>query len=152
MDERYRQRKFQMNKFFENQIPELAPVFMWYLVKMYPKYRKEGLEEPEIVRKTTSEYWEDNDIYTQFIRENIEKAFKIVPNDWPTTKQKPIDDKAYLHLVEIYGVFRDWFRENYGSLKLPDRQILKSELTTRLTKPYRNKFYGIKLIVEVANY
>jgi len=148
MDERFRQRKFQKDKFFENQIPELAPAFMWYLVKTYTLYRKEGLSEPDIVKKTTSEYWEDNDIYTQFIRENIEKAFKDIP-DWPEGKKKPLDEKSFLVLSEIYSRFRDWFRENYGNLKLPDRQILKQELTTRLTKPHRNKFYGLKFKLDL---
>ena len=53
---------------------------------------------------------------------------------------------------KINELFRDWFRENYGGLKLPDRQILKAELTTRLTKPHRNNYYGLKFKVEVADF
>ena len=150
MEERFRKRQFKMDKYFEQQIPELAPAFMWYLVKMYTIYRREGLYEPEIVTKTTAEYWEENDIYSQFVRENIEKAYMMVPENWPAGKEKPLDSKAKESLAEIYGRFRDWFRENYGGLKLPDRQILKSELTNRLAKPVRNNFYGIKFKTELA--
>lgn len=152
MDERFRQRKFKMDKYFEQQIPELAAPFMWYLVKIYAKYRSEGLVEPEIVTKTTDDYWEENDIYSQFIKENIEKAYQMVPANWPENKPKPLDSKAKESLSEVYARFRDWHRENYGGLKLPDRQIVKGEMSTRIGKPVRNNFYGIKFKVEVMDF
>jgi len=129
-DEQYKERKFLMDPFFESQLPELAPAMMYYLIKMYGLYRREALKDPEIVKKTTEAYWEENDIYGQFIKENLET--------------KGIDGSSVVSLASLYSRFKDWFKENYGGLKLPDRQILKGEMETRVTKCLHRNFYGIK--------
>lgn len=149
MTERYKQRKFKKDPFFENQIPDLAPAFMWYLVNMYSKYRHEGLNEPEIVTSSTTEYWEENDIYLQFINENIIKAHKIIPN-WPENKPAPIDEEAKITISDMYSRFRDWFRECFTGLKCPDRPIVKGELEQRMGKTYRRAWRGIKYKIEMA--
>ena len=149
MDEQYKQRLFKMDPFFEKQIPELAPAFMWYLVQMYGKYRREGLHEPELVTQSTTEYWNENDIYLQFINENIERAYKILPN-WPEGKEKPVDKEAKITISQMYSRFRDWFRECFTHIKCPDRPIFKGELEQRMGKTYRRAWNGIKFKIEIA--
>ena len=148
-DDQFKERKFLMDPFFENQLAELAPAMMYYLIKMYSVYRKEGLREPDIVQKTTAMYWEENDIYGQFIKENIEKAYK---EKLGSKGEKIPDDEAIISLPIMYTRFKDWFRENYPGLKLPDRQIMKGEIETRLTKCLHKNFYGVKIknhVIEV---
>ena len=81
-EDQFDQKVFLLDPFFEKQLPDLIAAFLYFCVKMYSIYRKEGLVDPEIVTKYTSEYWEDNDLYAQFLKEHIEKAFKITPDDY----------------------------------------------------------------------
>ena len=138
-----------MDPFFEKQIPAMAPAFMWYLVQMYGKYRREGLQEPELVTQSTTEYWNENDIYLQFINENIERAYKILPN-WPEGKEKPVDEEAKITISQMYSRFRDWFRECFTHIKCPDRPIVKGELEQRMGKTYKRAWNGIKFKIEIA--
>ena len=149
-DDQYRERKFLLDPFFEKQIPEMAPAFLWWLVKvMYARYKVEKAHEPLLIQKYTEGYWEENDIYGQFIKENLEKAFKPVPEGF--VGEKPIDDKAFISLAEMYARFKEWFKENY-QLKIPDRQLLRNEIENRVTKCTQKGFFGIKFKVEVANF
>ncbi len=150
MDEQYKQRLFRIDRFFEKQIPEMAPAFMWYLVQMYSKYRREGLIEPETVTESTKEYWNENDIYQQFINENIKRAYKEIP-DWPADKEKPIDEEAKITISEVNARFREWFRESFGNLKCPDRPLIKSELEQRMGKTFKRAWRGAAFKVEIAN-
>ena len=147
MDEQYKQRIFKKDPYFESQIPELAPAFMWYLVQMYAKYRKEGLQEPEIVTQSTTEYWNDNDIYLQFINENIERAYLRNDNG---KAEKVVDEEAKITISEMYSRFREWFKDSFNSLKLPDRSIVKGELEQRMGKTHLRAWSGIKMKVELA--
>ena len=141
-DDQFRERKFLMDPFFEKQIPEMASAFLYYCIKMYGVYRREGLRDPDIVIKHTNAYWEENDIYGQFVKENLEKAYKSVPPDWKG--EKPLDEKSSIGLADMYARFKEWHRENFSGLKLPDRQIMRSEIETRVTKCKNRAFHGIK--------
>ena len=150
MDEQYKQRLFKKDPFFEKGIPELASAFMWYLVQMYTKYRKQGLHEPALVTESTTEYWNENDIYLQFINENITRAYQEIPN-WPEGKPKPVDEEAKITIAEIYSRFRDWFRECFQGIKCPDRPIVKGELEQRMGKTFKRAWRGIRFKVAIAN-
>ena len=144
-EEQYKKREFLMDPFFENQIPEMAPAFLYYCVKMYAVYRREGLRDPEIVIRHTNEYWEENDIYGQFVKENLEKAYEGVPEGYQGDRDKlPIDAQACITLAEMYSRFKDWHKENYANLKTPDRSIFRNEIETRVTKCLNRKFFGVK--------
>ena len=142
VDEQFKERHFLMDPFFEKQIPEMAPAFLYYCIKMYAVYRREGLRDPEIVTRHTNAYWEENDIYGQFIKENLEKAYKLVPQDWKG--EKPLDDSAFISLSDVYSRFKDWHKEFFGNMRVPDRQLLRNELEVRVTKSRNRNFYGIK--------
>jgi phage/plasmid-associated DNA primase len=149
VDEQYAKRLFKKDPFFENQIPELAPAFMWYMAQMYGKYRTEGLQEPPLVTESTTEYWNENDIYLQFINENIARAYKG-GNDSPDGKDGVVDEEAKLTISEVYSRFRDWFKENFQGIKCPDRPLVKGELEQRMGKTYKRAWRGIKFRVNLA--
>ena len=148
MDEQYKQRLFKIDPYFESQIPELAPAFMWYLVQMYAKYRKEGLHEPELVTQSTTEYWNENDIYLQFVNENIERAYLPIVGDGKGERQ--VDEEAKITVSDMYARFKDWFKESFQSLKVPDRPIVKGELEQRMGKTWKRAWMGIRFRVEIA--
>lgn len=141
-EEQFRQRTFLMDPFFEKQIPEMASAFLFYCTKMYSVYRREGLRDPDIVIKYTDAYWEENDIYGQFVKENLEKAYKLVPEGYKG--ERPMDESSFIDLADMYSRFKDWHKENFGNLKTPDRQIFRTEIETRVAKSVNRKFYGIK--------
>ena len=144
-DDQFRERKFLMDPFFEKQIPEMAPAFLFHCIEMYAVYKREGLKDPPIVLQHTAAYWEDNDIYGQFVKENLQKAFKTVPSDWKG--EKPLDEKATISLAEMYKRFKDWHKECFGNLRVPDRQIVRTEIESRVAKCKNRNFYGIKFII-----
>jgi len=147
IDEQYKKKIFKMDQFFAKQIPELAPAFMWYLVQMYSKYRVEGLIEPKVVTESTTEYWNENDIYLQFINENLVKAHKMTEDG----KEGPVDEEAKITIAQIYARFRDWFKECFQGMKCPDRPIVKTELEERMGKTYQRSWKGIKFKVVLAD-
>jgi phage/plasmid-associated DNA primase len=69
--------------------------------------------EPEKVRIATEIYRKQNDIYRQFIEENIVEE----PN-------------SSLSLTEIYIMFKEWFRESLPGQSLP----VKNEVEEYFTK------------------
>lgn len=136
IEEQYKNKHFLMDPLFEKQIPEMAPAFLYYLVKMFAVYRKEGMIEPLTVKKMNEVYWEENDIYFQYIKENVEKA---------VDKEGKPDETVFLTLTNAYARFKDWHKEAFGNLKVPDRQIFKNEFENRTTKCLNRHFYGIRL-------
>ena len=139
-DQQYRERMFLLDPGFEKQISEMAPAFLWWLVKiMYPKYKAHGIMEPRLVTEYTESYWSENDIYSQYILENVEKAFHETHNG-----DKIIDPTAYVSLNDLYTRFKDWFKNNY-QLKVPDRSIFKNEMEGRVCKSLNRKYFGVRL-------
>lgn len=149
IDERYKKRLFKKDKFFKEKIPALASAFMWYMIQMYKRYITEGLNEPKLVTESTKEYWNENDVYLQFIRENIIAAYKEVAN-WPKGKEKPRDEDSKITVAQMYSRFRDWHRECFNGIKCPDRPIVKGELENRMGKAFQRAWRGIKFKVELA--
>ncbi|EQD71007.1 D5 family NTPase, partial [mine drainage metagenome] len=113
---------------FEYHIPALAPAFMWILVQFYKKYADQGLVMPEIVLKHVNEYWKSTDIYSQFISDCI-----------------TLDDGSELSLTKIYNAFKDWFRDTNPSVKVPERQLLRTDLIARLGLMENGGWKGMRL-------
>jgi putative DNA primase/helicase len=65
---------------------EFAGVLLWMLEGL-KNYQTEGLNQPEIVEKNTTEYFEENDVLGEFLNNCIEKSeysteFKILYNSY----------------------------------------------------------------------
>lgn len=134
-----RERKFLKDPFFEKQIPQMAPAFMWILAQYYPTYLREGLVDPPIVTETTTAYWRDNDIYAHFCADKIARVF--INGD----ENKP-DKSAKVTLNELYSSFKTWYKDSMSTSKVPDRQLFKSEIVIRWGKPSNNCWYGIRIL------
>lgn len=114
LEEQMKQKRFPMDKEFKHKIPGMVPAFAWYLLE----WRKNITvrKEPEKVREATAAYRRQNDIYRQFIEENIIE-----------------DDTKMLSITEIYAQFKEWFREGWPNMTLP----IKNEV-----KEYFDKMWG----------
>lgn len=135
--EQYAQRKFKMNPFFERRIPILAPAFLWILSQYYPHYATQGLVDPKIISETTEAYWKDNDVYAQFAADSIAEVYN---------EANERDAKARVTLSEIYSEFKLWFRDSFPGTKIPERSIVKTELSSRWGRMQGNAWHGIRLI------
>jgi P4 family phage/plasmid primase-like protien len=113
IEEQMKEKRFPMDKEFKHKIPGMVPAFAWYLLE----WRKNITvrKEPEKVREATAAYRRQNDIYRQFIEECI------------------VEDDYVLSLTEIYGQFKDWFKEGWPNMTLP----IKNEV-----KEYFEKLWG----------
>jgi phage/plasmid-associated DNA primase len=98
---------------FDDCLNELAVAYLWLMVYYYPQYIKEGLVIPEEIKQINKSYWANNDIYSAFIREKLERVY-LPGGTHPDTSQTVLKQK-------IYAAFSSWF-----SLAFPGLQITKS--------------------------
>jgi phage/plasmid-associated DNA primase len=141
-EEQFKKRTFLMDKNFSNKIARLANGALWVFVQYYKNYRDEGLVEPKLVRDATEAYWEENDIYRHFIRDNIEVAV----DEQLKSKENPIgiNKNEKISITEMYKVFSPWFRESYPSLKLIDQPTMRSILKQRLKNLLGDEWLGYR--------
>ena len=109
-EEQLLQKKFPVNLDFAKKIPELVEAFAWVLFE-HRKHPKTTIE-PEKVRAATNMYRMRNDIYRQFMDENIVES-----------KGKK------LSLSELYSSLRDWFKDSMPGHKEPVKSEVKQYFT-----------------------
>ena len=117
--------QFKIDHNLSSKLKNWGPAFIWLLLNKYYKIYKigdkdkgipSGLKEPKEVKACTKNYRVLNDVYAEFIDENIE--------EYP---------KGNLTMHEIFGVFKLWYKETYGDVKCPSKKDLKN---------YMEKKYG----------
>lgn len=74
-EEQYHQRLFRNDPYFSEKIPSMAEAFIWVLVQYYPIYVRERLIKPKIVLDVSRQYKENNDLYSQYVSNRIDKSF-----------------------------------------------------------------------------
>jgi len=105
-EEQLLQKRFPMDKHFSKKIPQLIEPLAWILLQ----HRQKGGPriEPEKVRMATEMYKRQNDIYRQFVEERI------------------IDDPIkVLSLMELYNLFKDWFKESIPGQAVPNKNEIE---------------------------
>lgn len=127
--EQYLKRTFKLDYSFDKRIKILAPAFLWIIANYYPFFSEEGLCEPDIITEATQNYWNDNDIYTQFVRDTISENS---------------DHTIGISLNTVYSEFKTWSRENYPDSAIPPKHIVKKSLSVKWGPLTDNKWYGIK--------
>lgn len=106
-EEQFKMKRFKADPNFGNRLPEFAPVLLSMLFARYKKYKTRGLREPEEVQMATSVYRGRNDVFLQFIQEQI---------DMPVyAKDTPDKDKPFLKLADLHSEFTSWYHENHSS-------------------------------------
>ena len=103
---------------------EYGEAFMSILIHYYVKYVKDGLHEPDEVLKYTNEYRKCSDIYSEFIEENIESI-------------ENLDRSKLSSQAQVYGVFKDWYRENRPDSRCPPKSELKASFEKKFGKSIR---------------
>jgi P4 family phage/plasmid primase-like protien len=103
--EQLRQKRFPMDTNFSKKIPSLVSAFAWVLLE-HRKNLKVRFE-PEKVRSATALYRKKNDIYRQFIEEQI------------------MEDDMKLSLAELYTTFKEWYKESMPGQNMPVKNDVK---------------------------
>ena len=131
-EEQLLEKKFPMDKQFDSKIQGMVGAFAWYLLEWRKKVTIRV--EPEKVKEATAVYRRQNDIYRQFIEENITE-----------------DKNAYIALAEIYAHFKEWYKEGWSNMTVPIKNEVK-EYFERLwgdtEKGYRWRGYRIRTLQE----
>lgn len=143
--EQMKQRKFKMDPFFENRIPELAQAFLWVMVEYFPKYSAEGLKPPKIIVDYTQRHWEENDPYTKFIQECITYAYVSDQNELK------IDDTQNITATDLYRHFKVWYKEMYpGANCISQKDFAREMKQSQRLGPQNSKKRWVGIRVNVA--
>ena len=127
--EQLRLKTFKKDKDFEHKCDGMVEAFAWIFLNHRRKRMNDGIHdiifEPEKVMLATHKYRSRNDIYLQYIEENI-------CND-PT---------GMISLTAIYTQFKEWFKDSvtYGSV--PSKADVKSSLSRIWGEPMNNSWSG----------
>lgn len=126
-EEQLLQKRFPMDKNFSKKIPLLVEAFAWILLKHRAQLTVRI--EPERVTCATNMYKRQNDIYRQYVDENIE-----------------IQENATISLTELYNNFKEWFKDSMVGQAIPIKINVK-EYFTRLWGDLnsKNKWVGFKI-------
>ncbi len=120
-DEQMQEKRFPKDRSFQDKIPGMVEAFAYYLLE-HRKHMKRKPEPPK-VKMATESYRKKNDIYRQFIEEVT------------------IDDESKsLSLLEMYGAFKDWFKESLPGHHIP----VKNDVQIYFTKAWGEPGRGVK--------
>ena len=124
-EEQMRQKRFPRDSDFSSKIPKMLEAFAWYLLE----WRKNIVfrPDPPKVREATELYRKQNDMYKQFIDEYLIK-----------------DVNAKISLIELYGQFKDWYKESFPNMTVPVKNDVKEHFDKLFI--YKNaKYEGIRI-------
>jgi phage/plasmid-associated DNA primase len=113
-----------------------GPAFIWLLINVYyPKYKKPeneggGLQEPIQVTDHTNSYKTDNDIYSEFMNESVEKS---------------TDDDCE-SVPFLYDMFKKWHSSSYDKQKVPAKKDFVKNLEKAKYVIKKNSIFGIKVL------
>lgn len=133
--EQYEQKIFPRDPTLDDKLDDFVGPFVWLLLQRFKNYKKYGLKEPSKVKGTTLAYRQENDYYTQFFEDTL---------------QKTDDEKDYVLHNECYREFKKWIMSNHPNFKkedIPGLSEFAKELgkKMKLVKPKNYKTRWCKL-------
>jgi len=118
-EEQIRQKKFPMDPCFSDKIPDLIPAFCWVLLEHRKKLTVRII--PSKVLSATAMYKRQNDIYKQFVEENIIE-----------------DGNKHITLIELYSNFKEWYKLGFPNSAIP----VKNDIQDYFGKLWENEARG----------
>lgn len=142
-DEQFEKGIFKLNRFFDRDIPIMAPAFLWLLVHKYGEYNDRGLDDPAEVLQATENFRVQNNFYIHFTRDNIKPVLD---------KEGNPDNNAFVTLDEAFNCFRRWYGDQMYRLKVPNKTEFKEniEIVWKSKGSPENKWFGIQLNTPAA--
>lgn len=131
-EQRMREKKFPMDKYFSEKMDKLTKPLAWYLIEKLKKLDLfDNKDPPQKVLVATNVYRQENDVYKQFIECRIDDAAS--------------DDK--LPVSDVYVAFKQWIQDEFAQYAIPSKLVLKQRLSLYLgeTVERGTKWEGFKL-------
>lgn len=119
-EEQLKQKRFPMDKNFSKKIPNLVEAFCWILLEN--RKTMDIIIEPEKVRMATASYMKTNDIYKQFLDEEIKE-----------------EENKLLSLTDLYSIFKDWFKNSIPGQTVPMKNDVEDYFTQLWGHPMAGK-------------
>jgi P4 family phage/plasmid primase-like protien len=129
--------EFKIDPELKSKMINWRPYFMSILIHWYNKYLKEGLNEPESVKKATTKYKADNDKFNEFFDQCIEHDQDI---DEETNKDKT----EFQCNKTIYSHFTNWWLQNYSNARIPEIKELIRALKIKFGNEKEETINGIR--------
>jgi len=143
--------EFPIDRSLSQKIDSWREAFLWLMIEYYREYKKEGLDLPECLIKTTEEYRRSCDSYSNFIDEYV---CKITPEYEEEEKKKKKNKRNLgVRIEDLYTEFETWYEEYYSGKK----SVSKAEFIDYLKKKYgknvvkRGKIYGYMFLLDKLN-
>ena len=113
--------EFMIDEELDEKLKIWPEAFMYLLLEYFKKYKKNGIKEPNEVKRNTEDYKVDSDMFVGFFSE------KLIEVENPENGGIKLDD--------IYFVYQDWHKQAYGqNAKCPTRKDLKDNLVKKYGK------------------
>jgi len=114
LDEQFAKKTFPRDDFFSEKLPKMKQPMMWLMFDTLGKIKMNGrIKEPIKVTEATLLYRENNDVFYQFIKERIIKES---------------DETHGITILEAFTAFRDWFKNSFPNVNIPDKNDMKKDL------------------------
>lgn len=130
IEEQFKKNLFPKDKTLKERLPNMAEPFLWWLIKAFEEFGDADLYSPPEVMNATQEYQKNNDYYLQFTEERIKKTEA---------------DEDSVSLSVIYNLFKDWYKESYPGVKVPNRQNVKEAFEIRFGPINKGIWKGYKV-------
>lgn len=137
-EEQLEMKRFHADLNFNEKLDDIAPVFLWFLFERYKynhEHNKGKFEEPEEVVLSSDRMRQENDIFYQFVKDQI----RIV-ND----KEKARE--SFILKEEMFNRFDNWYKKTYPSYYRSEKKGITDvtvEVTQRIgTVRHKEDIYG----------
>lgn len=134
-EEQLKSKTFPKDREFEDKkLPDMLEGLAWYLLDYRHKNKLKTLIEPEKVTAATAAYQRKNDIYRQYIEEQIIEH-----------------EQSTVSLRQVYDDFKDWFKNSMPGQTTPIKNDVKEYFMNIWGDPLAGikwKGYRIRLLVE----
>ena len=102
--------EFPIDTELSDKFPEWKEPFMSLLIEYYKKYTKVGIKEPEEVLQCTREYQKSNDIFLEFVEQELIRS-----------------DTSFMPCNEAIEMFKAWVKDNnMPPISMKKKDFIKS--------------------------
>lgn len=126
-EEQFRTKTFLKDENFDEKLDNMLEPLFWILTQRLPKIKR-VIYEPPKVKEATEKYRRSQDVYAQFIDERMIE-----------------DDSKYINIMDFFQAFRDWHRQAFPGIPIPNRNDCNDYLTDVWGSPVNYRWAGYRL-------
>ncbi len=150
VEEQKRKNHYPINRYFDEELPNMCQAALWVLIQYYPLYRQEGLIRPAIMRQLVKDHVARHDPYTHYFLDRIKRALPIGITDEDEINDSNRHLLPKLLVGTAYNDFKLWYPTLYPSNRLPDVTTFINSMKRDdlLGNDDKGVWYGYELVVD----